>query len=105
MNTWSTRTAAWRRPPSTTSHEQPAPNHRLSLLSLIAMSELTFSQSERRNFLVPVLIALVIVGGVFAYVYLRPQRIADVTITHTAFLPTHTVFESPSKIVGHQDEI
>jgi hypothetical protein len=69
------------------------------------MSELTFSQSERHNFLVPILIALVIVGGVFAYVYLRPHRIADVTITHTAILPTHTVFKSPSKLVGHQDEV
>ena len=68
------------------------------------MSELTFSQTERRSFLVPLLIAFVIVGGVFAYIYLRPHRIADITITHTAILPTHTVFKDLSKVVGHEDQ-
>ena len=68
------------------------------------MSELTFAQSERRNFLVPVLIALVVVGGVFAWVYLRPHRIADLSITHVTVVPEHTVFESLSKVVGHQSE-
>jgi hypothetical protein len=68
------------------------------------MSELTFAQSERRSFLVPILIALVIVGGTFAWVYLRPHRIADVAITHVAVHPEHTVFKSLSKVVGHEDE-
>jgi hypothetical protein len=68
------------------------------------MSELTFSQTERRSFLVPLLIAFVFVGGVFAYIYLRPHRIADITITHTAVLPTHTVFKDLSKVVGHEDQ-
>ena len=62
------------------------------------MSELTFSQSERRNnFLVPLLIAFVVIGGIFAYVYIRPHRIADITITHTAILPEHTVFKTSPK--------
>jgi hypothetical protein len=68
------------------------------------MSEPTFSQSERRNFLLPVLMALVIVGAVFGYVYLVPHRIADITITHTAILPTNTVFSNGTTLVGHQDE-
>jgi hypothetical protein len=69
------------------------------------MSELTFSQSERRNsFMVPLLIAFVVIGGIFAYVYMRPHRIADITITHTAVLPEHTVFKNLSKVVGHEDQ-
>lgn len=69
------------------------------------MSELTFAQSERRNFLVPILIALVIVGGAFAWVYMRPHKIADLAITHVAVVPEHTVFKGLSKVVGHQDEV
>jgi hypothetical protein len=69
------------------------------------MSELSFSQAERRsNFLVPLLIACVVVGVIFAYVYMRPHRIADITVTHTNVLPTHTVFKSLSKVVGHEDQ-
>jgi len=68
------------------------------------MSELTFKQAESRNFLVPILIALVIVGAVFGYVYLTPHRIADISVTHSAILPTHTVFETGSKLVGAQSE-
>jgi hypothetical protein len=68
------------------------------------MSDLTFSQPERRNFVVPILVALVLIGGVFAYVYLNPHRIADITVTHTAILPTHTVYKTDSKLVGHKDQ-
>lgn len=68
------------------------------------MSELTFSQPERRNYLVPLLIALVLVGGIFAYIYLRPHRIADISVTTPAVVPEHTVFKSLSKVVGHEDE-
>lgn len=68
------------------------------------MSELSFKQSESRNFLLPILIALVIVGGAFGYVYLRPHRIADISVTKVAVLPTHTVFKNGSKLVGAQDE-
>ena len=69
------------------------------------MSELTFSQPERRSsFLVPLLIAFVVVGCIFAYVYLKPHHIADITITHTNVLPTHTVFKNLSKVVGHEDQ-
>jgi hypothetical protein len=64
------------------------------------MSDLTFSQPERRNFLVPILIAVVIIGGIFGYIYLTPHRIADITVTKTAVLPTHTEFKTDSKLVG-----
>ena len=69
------------------------------------MSELTFAQSERRNVLIPILAAVVIVGGIFAWVYLRPHRIADLAVTHVAVVPEHTVFESLSKVVGHENEV
>jgi hypothetical protein len=68
------------------------------------MSELSFSQSEPRNFLVPILIAVVVVGAVFGYIYLTPHRIADISVTHSTILPTHTVFKTGSKLVGAQDE-
>jgi len=68
------------------------------------MAELTFSQPERRNFLVPVLIAVVVIGGIFSYIYLTPHRIADITVTKTAVLPTHTEFQTDSRLVGAQVE-
>jgi hypothetical protein len=69
------------------------------------MADLTFKQSESRNFLVPILIALVLVGAVAGYVYLTPHRVADIAVTHTAVYPTHTVFKTDSKLVGAKDEI
>jgi hypothetical protein len=68
------------------------------------MADLNFSQAERRNFLVPGLIAFVILSGIFALVFwFNPHRVADLTVTHTAILPTHTVFKSGSNIVGAKD--
>src|ERR1017187_8308164 len=70
------------------------------------MADPTFSQSERPNFLVPALIVTVIVAIAFALIYFfTPHRIADITVTHTAILPTHTVFKTESKLVGAQDEV
>jgi hypothetical protein len=69
------------------------------------MSELSFSQpqSERRSFLAPAIIVVVIVAIVFALIwFLTPHRIADVTITQTAVVPEHTVFANDSKVVGSQ---
>jgi hypothetical protein len=69
------------------------------------MSELTFSQPERRSFLGPILIALAVLGiaGGAVYLYI-PHRVADLTITHTAVLPTHTVFKTDSILVGAQQD-
>ena len=67
------------------------------------MSELSFAQPERRNFLVPALIAIAVLALVFAGIYLYvPHSTADLTITHLAVLPEHTVFTSDSKVVGQQ---
>ena len=58
------------------------------------MSDLTFAQDERRNFLAPALIAIVvlaiIIGGIYLYV---PHSVADIRVTHVNVLPEHTVFK------------
>jgi hypothetical protein len=65
------------------------------------MAELTFAQSERRSFLVPALIALAVLVVAFALLfYFTPHRIADLSVTHVAVLPTHTVFHSSTIVVG-----
>ena len=67
------------------------------------MSDLSFAQPERRNFLVPALIAIAVLALVFVGIYLYvPHHTADITVTHVAVLPTHTVFNSDSKVVGQQ---
>ena len=69
------------------------------------MADPTFSQPEPRTFLVPVLIATAILGVVFALIlWLTPHRIADLAVTHTAVLPTRTVFTSGTMVVGNQDQ-
>jgi hypothetical protein len=69
------------------------------------MADLSFSQPERRSFLVPGLIALAVLGIVFTLLFtLTPHRIADLTVTHTAILPTHTVYKSGAMIVGKPDQ-
>jgi hypothetical protein len=67
------------------------------------MSDLSFAQPERRSFLLPALIAIVVLAIVIGIVYsFIPHRVADLTLTHVAVLPTHTVFKSDSKVVGQQ---
>ncbi len=72
------------------------------------MSDLTFAQAERRNFVVPAIIALVvlaIVGVVVAHFYVNsaPPLSADITLTKIAYMPEHIVFNSHSIVVGHVD--
>jgi len=68
------------------------------------MSDFTFAQPERRNFLVPGLIVAALVAAAFVYIYFfTPHKIADLTVTHVAVLPTHTVMPNGSRIVGAQD--
>ncbi len=66
----------------------------------------TFAQPERRSLLAPILIAaaVLLALGTGLYLYL-PRRTADITITHTAILPTHTAFDTGSKLVGKQQRI
>jgi len=75
---------------------------------LTAMSDLTFAQAERRNFLVPAIIAiavLAVITLVVAHYYNPvPPVAADITLTQpTYLLPEHIVFNSHSIVVGHVD--
>ncbi len=65
------------------------------------MTDLKFSQSTNRNLLAPVLIAFLLLGVVIALVIRHtPKQTIDLTITHTAIYPAHTVFKSDSLVVG-----
>jgi hypothetical protein len=70
---------------------------------LMQVSDLEFAQPARRNLLVPVLLAFLILGIVLALVLkFTPHKTADLTITRTAIYPAHTVFRSDSIIVANQ---
>jgi hypothetical protein len=61
------------------------------------MAELSFSQSEQRSFLVPGLIALAVMGGVFGLLaWLTPHRVAEIDVPHVAAKQFHTVIPSSS---------
>jgi hypothetical protein len=64
------------------------------------MADLTFSQSERRSFLVPALLAVAALAiGIAILAWFTPYRHPELTVTHMAVLPTHTVFSSDTKLV------
>jgi hypothetical protein len=70
---------------------------------LMPVSDLKFAQPARRNLLVPVLLAFLILGIVLALVLkFTPHKTADLAITRTAIYPAHTVFRSESIIVANQ---
>ena len=65
------------------------------------MADLSFSQAERRSYTVPALIAFAILAIAGAFLLWRtPLRTGDLTVTHAATLPTHTVFATDTKLVG-----
>ena len=67
------------------------------------MPDLQFAQPVRRNLLVPVLLAFLILGIVLALVLkFTPHKTADLTITRTAVYPAHTVFKSDTIVVANQ---
>jgi hypothetical protein len=70
---------------------------------LLPVSELKFAQPARRNLLVPVLLAFLILGIILALLLrFTPRRTADLAITHTAVYAAHTVFKSDSIVVANQ---
>jgi hypothetical protein len=74
------------------------------LLSLYKVSTPVFTQPARSNLLAPVLVAFVVLGLVIATVIrYTPHKTADLTITHTAVFPTHTVFKSDTIVVGRDE--
>jgi hypothetical protein len=70
---------------------------------LFQVSDLKFAQPARRNLLVPVLLAFLILGIILTLLLLfTPHRTADLAITRTTIYPAHTVFKSDSMIVANQ---
>jgi hypothetical protein len=68
------------------------------------MPDLSFYPAKRRSFTVPALIAFAILAVIGGILYLRtPLRAADLSVTHTATLPTHAVFATETKLVGAQE--
>lgn len=68
------------------------------------MPDLSFSQAERRSYLIPALVAfaiLAIAAGIFFW--RTPMRAVDLSVSHTATLPTHTVFHTDTRLVGASD--
>jgi hypothetical protein len=59
------------------------------------MPDLSFSQPERRNFLVPIAVVAIIVAVACGLVYFfLPHRNADVQVTHVSAMPEHITFSS-----------
>ena len=58
------------------------------------MADLKFSQSASRNYLAPILLALVALAAAFAvYMHLAPNVTIDITAPHTGIFAAHTVFK------------
>jgi hypothetical protein len=65
--------------------------------------DLQFAQPVRRNLLVPVLLAFLILGIVLALVLkFTPHKTADLAITRTSVYQAHTVFKSDTIVVANQ---
>src|SRR5579862_6183836 len=70
---------------------------------LLPVSDLKFAQPVRRNLLVPVLLAFLILGIILALVLrFTPHKTAELAITRTVVFPTHTVFKSETIVVSNQ---
>ena len=68
------------------------------------MTDISFSQPERRNFAIPATIAIAILAAAIGiFFWLTPLHSITVSIPHTATLPTHTVFPTATRIVGMSD--
>ena len=65
------------------------------------MADFNFSQPERRNIAVPILLALAVLAlAAFFLVRFTPHTTADVAITRVDLFPAHTVFKSETNVVG-----
>ena len=65
------------------------------------MADFPFSQPERRNFAVPIVIALFVLGLIAFFLFrFTPRTTADIAVTHVDVYPAHTVFKSDSIVVG-----
>ena len=69
------------------------------------MSHPTFASPERRSFLLPVLLALIVLALAGATItHFFPTTTVKAEMVHTEVLPTTTVYKAESNVVG-QDEV
>lgn len=67
------------------------------------MSDPTFSQPERRSYLVPILVAVAaLVLAIVVAVHYFPATTVNIAHVHADLLPTHTVYKSDS-VIGHDN--
>lgn len=67
------------------------------------MSEPTFSQPERRSFLVPILVAVIALALATAIgIHFFPATTVNIDHVHTDVVDTHTVFASHSNVIGQE---
>ncbi len=65
------------------------------------MADITFSQPARRNYLLPILIALAILAAAtVAVLHYTPHSTADILVTRTALYPSHIVFKNNSIVLN-----
>lgn len=65
------------------------------------MDDVLFATPERRNYTLPILIAVVVLALVGFLLYRNtPHTTADVEITHVDLFPAHVEFSSDSNVVG-----
>lgn len=68
----------------------------------------TFSQPERRNFLVPAILVSLIIAAAFALIYFfTPHRVADVQVTQVSDVAKHFSLAGPTvggvRVIGASD--
>jgi hypothetical protein len=72
-----------------------------TLAILNPVTDIKFAQTPNRNLIAPVLVAFMLLGVAITLVIRHaPAQVPDLTLTHTAIYPTHTVFKSESIVIG-----
>lgn len=70
------------------------------------MADVTFPQPERRNFVLPIVIALVVLGlAGYLLLHFTPHTTADLVVTKVDLVPTHVIFKSETNVVGSDQSI
>ena len=70
------------------------------------MSDPTFSQPERRSYLVPILVVLAFLAAAIALAtHFFPATTVNSAHVHADLLPTHTVYKADTIVVGHDPAV
>ena len=70
------------------------------------MADVSFTQPERRNLALPIVVALLVLGlAGFLLFHYTPHQTADVEVTQVDLVPTHVVFKSETNVVGSDQSI